>query len=383
MSLRVLDWENEADRTLPGAAPPGWNRQWCCDRSATIVSDRVRSGQYAARFELNRTDAVVSSSKRSEISQPKPSPTAPERAEQWIGFSIHLPESWVPDRSAESLTQWHQVADTGGSPPLAIITRDGQWQISQHWENHAQHTPLGSYSTERWTDWVLHVRWSPESDGFIKIWRDADEVFSVSGKNKHADGRPVYLKFGIYKWDWQSNPGRSTTDQRVMFYDSLRIADESGSYETVDPAGAVPQVSVMRPVDDVRPWVVNGVGTAAQAIDDTVTQPTPVSSSDYIWSGGVGRVTEVGVGAISSGPTSSARAWFYANTGVSTRLRVDVVCNGASLGTSTVDPGQPFGWRSVEFPMTDVRATDVLRLRFTTVEGGDSNVRAAYVAVRR
>jgi len=119
MLIRTLDWEDEADRTLPEAAPPGWNRQWCCDRSANTVTSPVRNGRYSARFELRRGDATVSSSKRAEVSEPAPRSGARERIERWYGFSIFLPGEWVPDASAEILTQWHHASDTG-SPPLVL-----------------------------------------------------------------------------------------------------------------------------------------------------------------------------------------------------------------------------------------------------------------------
>jgi hypothetical protein len=379
--LRILDWENPADRTLPGSAPPGWNKQWCCDKSAQIVTSPTRSGQYAARFQLNRDDPIVSSSKRTEISEPTPSPATPERVERWFGFSIFLPSDWAQDPSAESVTQWHQVADTGGGPPLAIITNNGQWQVSQHWESFERHTLIGMYQTGRWTDWVLHIRWSPDADGFITIWRDGGQVFSAQGRNKHNDGRAVYMKFGIYKWDWHSNPSKSKINERVMFYDSLRVADEGGSYPMVDPGSSPPPLVILRPKSDVVPWTVNGAPTAWAALDDEVTQPTPVAATDYIWGGGSGRVTEVSMGSTSSGQGSTAQAWFYANTGLDTRLGVEVVWGSHARAATVVEPGQPFLWRSIEFPLANLGSSEDLRLRFTTIGGADSNVRAAYIAV--
>jgi hypothetical protein len=347
------------------------------------VNSPTRSGQYAARFQLDRNDPIVSASKRAEVSEPRPSSSMPERVERWFGFSIFLSMDWERDLSAEILTQWHQVSDVGGSPPLSIVTRDGQWEVSQAWENSPTHTPIGEYQTGRWTDWVIHLKWSPESDGLIMIWRDGQEVFSVDGKNKYNDGQAVYMKFGIYKWDWHSNPSRSSTDQRIMFYDSLRIADAGGSYEMVDPASSPPPLVILRPKSDVVPWTVKGAPTASEALGDIVTQPTPVTSADYVWAGGSGRVTEVSLGTTSSGQGSTSQAWFYANTGVDTRLGVEVILAGRVLAATLVEPGQPFRWRSVDFSMTDLATTEDLRMRFTAIGGGDSNVRAAYAAVPR
>src|SRR5688572_1991034 len=124
-----------------------------------------------------------------------------------------------------------------------------------------------------------------------------------------------------------------------MFYDSLRIADASGSYEVVDPGSPPPQLVILRPISDVASWTVKGASTASAALDDVVTQPTPVTSTDYVWGGGSGRVTEVSLGTTSAGQGSTSHAWFYANTGVDTRLGVEVVLGGRALAATVVEPG--------------------------------------------
>jgi hypothetical protein len=344
-----------------------------------------RNGQYAARFQLDRDDPIVSSSKRAELSQEVPS-SVPERIERWYGFSIYLPAAnqpdpeWVQDASAEILTQWHQPDDIGESPPLAILTLNDQWQIAQAWEDFDLVTPVGNFVTGKWTDWILHVRWSSDPDGLIEAFRDGQQVFSKAGKNKYNDGRAVYMKFGIYKWDWRTNPDRSTINRRVMLYDSLRIADETGTAAEVDPAGQQPPTLILRPQADVAQWTVHGAPTASQALSAAAKQPTPVAAGRYIWAGAPGRVIEITAGVTSTGQGSSAEAWFYANTGADTRLRVEVVWRGKATAAAMVDPGQPFAWRSISFPLAS--ADDELRLRFISIDGGDTNVRAAYFLVR-
>jgi Polysaccharide lyase len=253
------------------------------------VTSPTRRGQYAARFQLNRDDPDVSASTRTEVSEALLAPRPPERNERWFGFSMFLLSDWVQDPlSPESVSQWHHVGATG-PPLLGLITVDGQWQVrgprsttlprstsrtcadssrqgnvatrgplSQHWENFERHRRIGWYETGRWTDWVVHVRWSPDSDGLVEIWRDGEQVFSEPGKNKYSDGQAVYMKFGIYKWHWKSDPSKSITDVRVMHYDELRIADETGSYELVDP-GAQPSEprTILRPESDVVPMENN------------------------------------------------------------------------------------------------------------------------------
>jgi hypothetical protein len=285
--LRVLDWEQQADRTIPGAAPPGWNKQYCCSKSAQLVSSPTRNGQYAARFQLNRGDPDVSSSKRAELSKVGLEPATVER---WYGFSIFLPSSWARDPSAEIVTQWHHAGSTG-SPPLSLNTRDGRWEISQHWEGHSNNIALpGMYETERWTDWVFHIKWSAGSDGLVQIWKDGQPVSGFenrTGKNKYNDGQGVYMKFGIYKWDWKSNPNRSITNERVLFYDELRIADERASHQIVAPGGSScltgtagqPWPSVPFPAQTGRFTATAEVTPLGAAVDAGVgLGPAPASS---------------------------------------------------------------------------------------------------------
>lgn len=113
---RTIDWEQSADRTLPAAAPANLNKQWATSYGATNVTSPTRDGSHAARFELRKSDPVVSSSKRAEISQRDEQPAG---ADRWYGFSINLANTWTHDTSAEIVSQWHHcdVGCPGTSPP--------------------------------------------------------------------------------------------------------------------------------------------------------------------------------------------------------------------------------------------------------------------------
>ncbi|BFU45236.1 polysaccharide lyase [Krasilnikovia sp. MM14-A1004] len=222
--LQTLDWENAADRTLP---PPGWNKQYCCEKSLKIVTQPARDGGYAAQFTLDRGDPDVSSSTRSELSQPDQQPVAQER---WYGFSINLPDDWVPDRSSEIVSQWHQQSNNG-SPPLALLTNSGHWKI----DFRGEFIDLGSYQTERWTDWVFHVSWRTDASGVLEVWRDGTQVVARTGRTHDDGANSPYFKFGIYKWDWDGRPKPSDTSHRSMYYDALRIGDQHSGYAAVAP----------------------------------------------------------------------------------------------------------------------------------------------------
>jgi len=244
-SLYVLNWEDLAQRSVPGSPPPGWAREYDSTvvhsdgkpqvkayRQASLVP--VRDGSYSVRFALEKGDPVINNGTRCELS----AGLEPKGAERWYGFSIYLPSAWVYDQAAESVTQWHQHWSIGSSPPLAIVTRRGKWEISQNWEGpYFSNTPIGDYQRSRWTDWVVHVKWSAGSDGRLSIWKDGQPVpgfYNKQGKNTYNSTYGNYMKIGIYKWAWSQNKPSDVT-KRHMYYDALRIADGSGSYAAVAP----------------------------------------------------------------------------------------------------------------------------------------------------
>lgn len=253
--LYVLDWEDPAQQTVPAQPPPGWAAEYHRDLvhangepalrlARAAAGEPVRAGQHAARFQLDRGDRAINNGARAELSA---HPSEPRGAERWYGFSTYLPPDYRPDQAAEVIAQWHQVGgdcSNGCSPPLSLITRNGQYAVSQNWEItrgnwHFHSENIGAYETGRWTDWVVHVKWSTESDGLLEIWRDGEPVPGFAprvGRNDDYGDRVHgnYMKVGLYKWAWsQGKP--SDTQQRVLFFDELRIAGASGSYEQVAP----------------------------------------------------------------------------------------------------------------------------------------------------
>ncbi|MFE5807366.1 heparin lyase I family protein [Streptomyces sp. NPDC056491] len=226
---RTLDWEQSADRTLPATAPPSLNKHWATAYGATNVTAPVRDGSYAARFELRKSDPVVSNSKRAEVSQRDEQPAGVER---WYGFSINLPSTWVADTSAEIVSQWHQCDSgcPGGSPPLALLTDEGRWKI----DFRSEMIDLGPYTTGAWVDWVFHVTWRTDSTGLLQVWRNGERVLHRTGATHGGGPRSPYFKFGIYKWDWNTGAPSNTTE-RVMYYDAVRLGDERATHGDVSP----------------------------------------------------------------------------------------------------------------------------------------------------
>jgi hypothetical protein len=263
----VLDWENAADRILPDRPPSGWAAEYWPDirhadgepqvRAADASrGEPVRAGAHSVRFELDKDDRPKNNGSRAEIGAE--APVEPPGAERWYGFSTYLPQSWGLDVAPEIIAQWHQTGgdcSRGCSPPLAIVTKNGRYLLGQNWQNKSdvpgdwtfQQTDIGPYAIGRWTDWVVHVTWSTGNDGVLEVWKDGTPVPGFAhkvGRNddfgERAQGKGNYLVLGPYKWPW-SQAGyqpASTTTNRVLYADELRVADGRGSYAAVAPRGA-------------------------------------------------------------------------------------------------------------------------------------------------
>jgi hypothetical protein len=280
------------------------------------------------------------------------------------------------------ITQWHQGDnDQGASPPVAFIIVGEQIRLHL---NRADGTEVGQYAVApldrgTWHDFQMDVRWAL-TGGSIKVWHNGTPVLDLPSvptlfpqqQNPSLPGT-AYFKMGLYR----KAVTTPTTGRFVVYHDEVRRSVPStpvnGPETVLRPAGEV-----------VRQWTGGTPGTAAAAIDDSVIQPTAVAATDYIYSGGAGRVTEVTLADQSpSGGTAAVTGWFYANAGAGTQLRVDLVQGVTVLATTTVAASSGFAWRSISGPAVAAlsqAAVNDLRLRFTTIGGGDSNVRAAYAA---
>lgn len=260
----VADFESGE---MQGILDQGWSREMCCSHSGNFVTSPVRSGGRAFRFELNHTDPLVSNSYRTEIRAYQESAKDPIGSERWYGLSIYLPAGYDDDDTIEVVGQWHATPDQNlgepwRGPPVALVTVDHQWriantwdaaQVTEDWQNPTQGGNetlwTGAYQTGRWTDWVFHIKWSYQADGVLEVWRDGSRVVNKQGPNCYNDERGIFPKFGIYKAIWKRTDITFPVDQRVLFYDEIRIGQEDATYADVAPGSAPATDAGQAPAD--------------------------------------------------------------------------------------------------------------------------------------
>jgi hypothetical protein len=197
--------------------------------SLAIVTSPVRAGQYAARTLLRATDPEVHKGQRAEFSDSAKDTTIEMEREYWYGLSIYLPEEFAaPTRSDAVLFQWH-TQQSGPSPVLAIRAAKGDWLITGNATEKKRVLARIPFEKNRWTDWVVHVRWSAERTGFWTIWQDGVEIVSERDiVTQFPEALGPYAKFGQYH-------SVGEVPQNIVYFDEYRVAGPEGSYATVAP----------------------------------------------------------------------------------------------------------------------------------------------------
>ena len=214
-----------------------------------VTTECVRAGRYAMKTSLDRLHDKVPY--RTEVS----GPGSKVGGEYWYGFSIFLPDDYVPDKIWEIVAQWHGVPDfklgeTWRNPVMALYTTGGHWGLVNRWDakpntfakgkkayGGTKRYDLGPYKTGEWTDWVFHVKWSYRDDGFLEVWKNGKLVVTQHGPNCFNDAKGPYFKMGIYKgWKDPKRPCGAVC-RRVLYHDEFRMAGAEGSYDVVAPPG--------------------------------------------------------------------------------------------------------------------------------------------------
>lgn len=214
---------------------PQWERELCCSHSGNIVSNPLGTGK-AFKFTLNRTDPSIHGNKRSELKLPAVQPDG----SYTYRFSIYLHPAYATDPSMEIVAQWHERPDVElgeqfRTPPLYLKTHNGRWELSRRWDSRrltpgnspegSETIDLGPYERGVYTRWAFKVKWSYGSDGVITILKNGQPVKHITGPNTYNDESGNYFKMGLYKPDWGNRPEESTTTQRNIYFDDIRVEE--------------------------------------------------------------------------------------------------------------------------------------------------------------
>lgn len=224
------------------------NDHWYREMQPTPYSGAVsnlyaKAGTSSYRIELRKSDALLSGGKRSGILLRDPEKPL---LESTYSFSILLPKGGEEDyaldpKGSELIAQWVNTPDrgeAGTTPPLALRTMNGGYVLERCWDDEAitsndQMTRktnrasynLGPYEGDqgKFVTWSFHVKWGwlEAQKPVMEIYKDGVKVLNlINLPNTMNDKIGVYMKLGIYKWDWAQDDAHnwSILNKRVIYY---------------------------------------------------------------------------------------------------------------------------------------------------------------------
>ncbi|HEY9825633.1 MAG TPA: heparin lyase I family protein [Stenomitos sp.] len=214
----------------------------------SVVKYRQRAGRYAARCYFGKGQDRV------EITTANGNSTDGQyglnNQINWYGWSM-----WIPGRISKDqwtiLSQWHYhtpgsivdslktLSGSGNSPTRLSLWPQGILKFSLfHQVGLTQKTEeeyeLGKNLIQynSWNDFVMQVKWTSSTDGFVNFWVNGKQVLSLQNTSTYF-GNPYGPRFkaGVYKgagYQYQGEPFN-------VYIDEYRHADQDSSYAEVLP----------------------------------------------------------------------------------------------------------------------------------------------------
>jgi hypothetical protein len=217
--------------------------------TVTVSTDHARRGTYSMKAFINKQD------KRAEgVSQLR----GTVGGVNWYGWSIYIPDNQHGDGKFDIISQfhdWHATlpawADDGTAPTNLTLGEDNMLRFSLKYQGPVdpatgnpttvhQVFDLAPCTVGTWHDFVVNVKWTHQSDGFLKVWLNGELLVDYTGPTylDYGTGNGPFFKMGDYKgvYNW------SGTGPRYFYMDEFRMGGADSSYAEVNPALVSPQV---------------------------------------------------------------------------------------------------------------------------------------------
>lgn len=196
--------------------------------------DRPDLGRCVARFEVRKNEFALEEdrtngphgSNRAEL---KEQFTASTGQSYRYSFSSFIPTDFPIQDNRLVIAQWRATDDpeeegAARSPLLAVRYQDGTLRVTlRHSAERIQKENDGkqvilyeqkNFPKGIWHDFVFHVKWSYQSDGFVQGWIDGRLVINYRGPVGYNDQEGPKFKFGLYR--------DNVPETYVIFHDSYR-----------------------------------------------------------------------------------------------------------------------------------------------------------------
>jgi hypothetical protein len=234
----------------------------------SIVKSYHRAGRYAAkcyfetgqdRVELTTANGISNSGQYGISNQTN-----------WYGWSMWIPRGISSDRWT-ILSQWHYhtpnhivdslrtVQGSGNSPTRLSLSPQRMLKFALfHQIGSTQKADrvyeLGNnlIQYDNWNDFVMQVKWTSQTDGFVNLWVNGKQVLNLTGTSTYFDNPyGPRFKVGAYKGANYKYPGAPFD----VYVDEYRHGDRNSSYDEVLPGSGVKASNVFH-----MPVVLNSNG---------------------------------------------------------------------------------------------------------------------------
>jgi len=244
------------------------------DRLAVVPSPVVQ-GKYALKVTVkNGDDPINSSGNRNELVYKGYEAAGSEYFYRWrTMFAADYPnyDSWA------LFAQWHHDSSAGGSPPISFYTvgNEIRLQVGGSSDQVVWTTPL---VRGVWHDFVFHVRWAPDSRGFVELYYNGKLVLPKTYRANQFGSALNYFKIGLYR-DSEIVPTGVVYHDDVVQATTLEDLIPPAPPPAPEPTPEPPAEPTPEPTENVDP-----VQAGAEAgADKTVVEPrttSPVEDSN-------------------------------------------------------------------------------------------------------
>jgi hypothetical protein len=275
----VEDFETNFNKTIGGNHPQLGNSGNAPQIVAAENGVTPRDGShmmktYLHRFNSNttyRTETVLKGNSQFKNLFEK-------GKDYWLGVSVFLPADWSMDYSGTKngkaveerlaggiILQYHDRSykDSSWRSGLPLVISHAKegfriWNRADGCRNRPECVNNSNVKNSitrfqkksipmlrgQWNDFVMHIKWSPNSDGLIQIWVNGKLELDSKGSNYYneypANTYP-YFKMGLYqsqygKSDWSKEINWGVIE-RTLYHDELRIGNANSSYDEIVPKG--------------------------------------------------------------------------------------------------------------------------------------------------
>jgi hypothetical protein len=212
----------------------------------TVVSSPVRGGSAAFKHE------ITAGGKRAELEENSRTTFG---GTYWYGWSFYHPGSpGVASGGWSIINQWfigNRDASLwpcgGGGHKFGVENKTTGYKLKYDLQYSTSGGSAISCTTydlatfneikDQWVDVVMHVKWTSNTDGFLKLWMRIGsgawvQKINYSGRTQATDPNGPYFKMGAYT--------ETLSSTRTVYTDQYRLGDSNSHFAEVSPTGDVP-----------------------------------------------------------------------------------------------------------------------------------------------